>query len=246
MILFLTGNTFRYRAGCGDKDEMIPDNHLIDEMRKVFPDPCRALYFCDDYDDEENGAWFDKLTDEFIDGFEYSGFQFESFICVDGRNASQAEELIRQANFIILGGGHTPSQNRFFKSMGLADLLKSYDGVIWAISAGSMNCAETVYAAPEEDGEALDPDYERFLTGLGLTKTTILPHYNYWKDRTLDGLDYINEIVLPDSMGKTFYYITDGSYILVKDGIEELRGEAYIVHDGTINPFTVNGDSILL
>ena len=196
MILFLTGNTFRDRTGCEDKSEMIPDNHLIDEMRKVFPDPCRALYFCDDYDDEEEGAWFDWLSGDIRDGFEYSGFQFESFICVDGRNASRAEDLIRQANFIILGGGHTPSQNRFFKGIGLADLRKAYDGVIWAISAGSMNCAETVYAAPEEDGEAIDPGYERFLTGLGFTKTTLLPHYNYWKNRTLDDLNYINEIIM--------------------------------------------------
>jgi len=243
MILFLTGNTFTDRPGCDDKSEMIPDNRLIDEMRSVFPAPCRALYFSDGPDDFE---FNDYITDDTRDGFEYSGFQFESFICVDGRNASQAEELIRKANFIILGGGHTPSQNRFFREIGLRDLLNDYDGIIWGISAGSMNCAETVYAAPEEDGEALDPDYERFLTGLALTKTTILPHYNYWKDRTLDGLDYINEIVLPDSMGKSFCYITDGSYILVKDGKEELRGEAYIVHDGTIKHFSANGDSVLL
>jgi hypothetical protein len=24
-----------------------------------------------------------------------------------------------------------------------------------------MNCAETVYAAPEEDGEAVDPEYKK-------------------------------------------------------------------------------------
>ena len=243
MILFLTGNTFTDRSGCDDKSEMIPDNRLIDEMRSVFPAPCRAIYFSDSPDDFE---FIDYITDDTRDGFEYSGFQFESFICVDGRNASQAEELIRQANFIILGGGHTPSQNCFFKGMGLADLLKAYDGVIWAISAGSMNCAETVYAAPEEDGEALDPDYKRFLTGLGFTKTAILPHYNYWKDKTLDGLNYINEIILPDSIGRTFYYIADGSYILVKDGMEELRGEAYIVRNGTIKQISANGDTVLL
>jgi len=243
MILFLTGNTFRDRTGCEDKSEMIPDNHLIDEMQKMFPDPCRALYFSDGPDDFE---FNDFIANDTKDGFEYSGFQFESFICVDDRNASQAKELIQEANFIILGGGHTPSQNRYFRDIALGDLLKDYDGVIWAISAGSMNCAETVYAAPEEDGEAVDPEYKRFMTGLGLTKTTILPHYNYWKDRTLDGLNYINEIILPDSMGRTFCYITDGSYILVKDGIEELRGEAYIVHNGKIKQLSANGDSVLL
>ena len=221
MILFLTGNTFRDRTGCEDKSEMIPDNHLIDEMQKMFPDPCRALYFSDGPDDFE---FNDFIANDTKDGFEYSGFQFESFICVDDRNASQAKELIQEANFIILGGGHTPSQNRYFRDIALGDLLKDYDGVIWAISAGSMNCAETVYAAPEEDGEAVDPEYKRFLTGLGLTKT----------------------IILPDSMGRTFCYITDGSYILVKDGIEELRGEAYIVHNGKSKQLSANGDSVLL
>ena len=47
-------------------------------------------------------------------------------------------------------------------------------------------------------------------------------------------------------MGRTFCYITDGSYILVKDGIEELRGEAYIVHNGKIKQLSANGDSVLL
>lgn len=30
-----------------------------------------------------------------------------------------------------------------------------------------MNCADTVYAQPEEPGEAVDPDYQRFIPGLG-------------------------------------------------------------------------------
>ena len=81
---------------------------------------------------------------------EYSGFQFESFICVDGRNASQAKELIRQANIVILGGGNAAAQNEFFREIGLRDLLKDYDGIIWGISAGSMNCAEFVYARPRK------------------------------------------------------------------------------------------------
>lgn len=62
MILFLTGNTFRDRVGCEDKSEMIPDNHLIDEMQKMFPDPCRALYFSDGPDDFEFNDFFANDT----------------------------------------------------------------------------------------------------------------------------------------------------------------------------------------
>ena len=59
--------------------------------------------------------------------------------------------------------------------------------MIFGISAGSMNSAEEVYAQPELDGESLDPDYKRFITGLGLTKTKLIPHYQDIKDRFLDG-----------------------------------------------------------
>ena len=40
-----------------------------------------------------------------------------------------------------------------------------------------MNSADIVYSQPEEEGEAVDPAYQRFLTGLNLTKTNLLPHY---------------------------------------------------------------------
>ena len=33
-----------------------------------------------------------------------------------------------------------------------------------------MNCAETVYAQPELEGESMDPEYQRFLPGFGITK----------------------------------------------------------------------------
>lgn len=64
------------------------------------------------------------------------------------KNADEAPNLVRQANFIILGGGHVPTQNRFFQRIRLKELLQDWQGVILGISAGSMNSAETVYAQP--------------------------------------------------------------------------------------------------
>lgn len=86
------------------------------------------------------------------------------------------------------------------------------------ISAGSMNCADMVYAQPELEGEAADPSYERFIVGLGLTERNILPHYQMVKDYTLDGLRLMEEITYPDSAGREFYALEDGSYILCADG----------------------------
>ena len=45
---------------------------------------------------------------------------------------------------------------------------QQYKGIVVAWSAGSMNCADVVYAGPELEGEAIDPLYERWISGLGI------------------------------------------------------------------------------
>ena len=52
------------------------------------------------------------------------------------------------------------------KQLRLKERLLHYNGIIVAWSAGSMNCADIVYAGPEFEGEAVDPLYERWITGL--------------------------------------------------------------------------------
>ena len=95
---------------------------------------------------------------------------------------------------------------------------------------------------PEEEGEAIDPEYQRFLTGLDLTKINLLPHYQENKDDVLDGLRIYEDIACPDSIGKTFYAIPDGSYLFIDAVKEELRGEAYMVKDGVISQVSSCGD----
>lgn len=216
------------------------ENGFISEMRSALKKDSRALFICSDprsIDRTETHAA--KITES----FQRSGIRLWRAI-LDGRNTEHAAELVQSAELIVLMGGHVPTQNRFFAETGLRELLAGYDGVIMGISAGSMNCAETVYAHPELDGEAVDPNYERFLQGLGLTKTMILPHYQEIKDDVLDGLRVFEEIAYPDSMGRRFYALVDGSYLLVKDGKEELRGEAYLIEDGRLTNISSVGDII--
>ena len=39
---------------------------------------------------------------------------------------------------------------------------------------------------------------------------------------------------------------TDGSYLLIQDGREELRGEAYEIKDGSIRQISSDGEVVLL
>ena len=116
----------------------------------------------------------------------------------------------------------------------LREKLRKFDGVVIGISAGSMNSAELVYAQPELPGEATDPNYARFLEGLGLVRINLLPHYQMIKDAVLDGQRVFEDITYADSIGREFIAIPDGSYLLSEQGTAAVYGEAYRIADGTI------------
>ena len=220
-----------------------PANFFSEELGRYFSKDCRALFICSDPD------LYDK-TDFFANGtkaiFEKAGFSFGAFTILDSRNEHKASELVKSSGLIILAGGHVPTQNQFFSRIGLRALLKDYKGILIGISAGSMNSAETVYAHPERDGEAADPAYQRFLPGLGLTKTILLPHYQENRDSVLDGLRIYEDIAFSDSYGRVFYAIPDGSYLYINNGKEELRGEAYRISEGRISQISRMNDIVIM
>ena len=74
----------------------------------------------------------------------------------------------------------------------------------------------------------------KFLKGLGLTKTNILPHYQMVKDHYLDGRRLFEDITYGDSWGQKFLVLVDGSYLFVEDEKETIYGEAYLIADGVI------------
>ena len=176
----------------------------------------------------------DEMADTFAACFEYHGMQLASVDICDARTENWTEDLVYGSDVIILGGGHVPTENAFFRRIGLRDLLEDYEGVVIGISAGSMNCASIVYAQPELPGESRSADYRRFLPGLGMTDAMILPHYQKTRYFQLDGLRLFEDITYSDSMGRRFYALPDGSYLLGRDGKEELRGEAYLIQDGIL------------
>ena len=226
-----------------DSPALNPANGFVDELRKALPNPCRAVFVASSPDDAERT---ERFAGEIRSGFELTGFRFDHYQVLDMRNAEQCQDLVAEADLLILSGGHVPTQNRFFQEIGLRETLKSYDGVVMGISAGTMNCEELVYAPPEEAGEAVDPNYQRFYPGLGLTKVLIFPHFQETRYEVVDGLPTLETSLLPDSMGRKIYALVDGSFLLGKDGREELSGEAYLVEDGVLTQISAEGDVLPL
>ena len=147
---------------------------------------------------------------------------------------------------VILIGGHVPTQNAFFKKIGLKERLAGFNGLLLAYSAGSMNCASNVYVSPELDGEAADPDFVRWTSGLGLTEINIFPHYQAIKDDMLDGLRLMEDITYPDSYTHEILALNDGSYIVIENGTEILYGEACRIQNGRPEKICRDGETLVL
>ena len=206
MVYFLTSSPFTPGT-----PYLNPANGFLDALQRALPRRSDALFICAD---PNRPAYTDHIAGDMRLALEHEGYCFSDFRILDGRNETSAAYLVQNAGLIILAGGHVPTQNAFFQKIDLKACMKAFDGVLIGISAGTMNCADPVYAQPEEEGEAVSP------------------HYQMVKDSKVDGLKLFDEITLPDSAGRTFYAIPDGSYLLGRDGRETLFGEAHRIRDG--------------
>ena len=221
---------------------LLEANGFCDQLKKIWLENARVLMICaGPFEYEKN----DSVLYCIKEALPMSGFSVSSVEMCDDRTESKADD-ISGTDVIILTGGHVPTQNAFFKKIGLKEKLKGYEGIIIAWSAGSMNCADTVYAGPELDGEALDPNFKRWISGLGITKVNIFPHFEALRDDVLDGLRVVEDITFADSMGHEILALNDGSYIVIEDGKETLFGEAYRILDGKIELICKDGESLIL
>lgn len=231
MIVFLTSSP----SGPLDGSRRVPDldhmNQFVENLKKYWKENSRCLMVAaapDEYaGNNEMIAFFARVSSE-------AGLSHSTFEIWDRRRTVLSKEEVESYDVIWLGGGHVPTQNVFLKEIGLREKLKDFKGIIIGISAGTMNSADIVYAQPELPGEAIDPNYQRFITGLGLTKTQILPHYQMVKDYYKDGMRLFEDITYGNSYGNNFLALPDGSYLLIADGMETVWGEAYRIAEGNI------------
>ena len=239
MIAFLTSSPCIYGA---PRALLNPENGFTDRLFACLPKHPRCLFICSSPDDY---GFTDRVSAEMAAAFREAGMNFSRLMKLDRRNQSEAQLLIWQSDFIILSGGHVPTQNAFFQQIGLRELLKNYQGVVLGISAGTMNAAGRVYAQPEERGESV-PEFRRFLPGLGITQINVLPHYQQVKDDMLDGKRLFEDVTYADSFGECFFVFVDGTYLLVKNGKTTLYGEAYCLRDGKMTQISKSGDCLIL
>ncbi|MCC8115108.1 MAG: Type 1 glutamine amidotransferase-like domain-containing protein [Bacteroidales bacterium] len=234
MTLFLTSSHTIGWAG-----PLNPANDFAKNLSASLSEPIRCAMVSSYPDDEEIT---DRMAWEVRECFEDAGLAFDHFEVIDRRTQPEAQRIVAEANFLILCGGHVPTENAFFRDISLRELLQDWQGTVMGISAGSMNSAERVYSPPELEGEATDPTYSDHFQGLGLTDINILPHFQQLRRAKVDGKRLVHGIVAADSMEHPVYCLPDGSYFIIRDGETYLYGEAYRMQRGTLRRVCRNGE----
>ena len=206
-------------------------NQFADNLKKYLkPDSlcCLISAYPDHYKENYSMCYY------FHSVFLQEDFSVQCFHLIDQRYQDFDRHTLQQYDVIILAGGHVPTQNSFFKKIQLREKIADFQGLIIVISSGSMNSADLVYCQPEEEGESVDPHFQRWIPGLNLTNINIIPHYQMVKDRYLDGVRLYEDITYPDSINHRFIVLVDGSYILI-DNSTYVYGESYIIENGAIS-----------
>ena len=238
MTTFLTGSPTGPLGVPCDVPGLDPSNGFVELLTRRWKENARCLMIAAF---PANHAQNDQMTWFYHEAVKNAGLSVACFDLWDDRTPQLTREQLQGYDVLFPAGGHVPTQHRWFEQIGLRELLTGYEGMVVCTSAGSMNAAREVYGWPEEPGESLDPNHELFFSGLGLAETVLLPHYQMMKDAWLDGRPLFADITFGHSMGKTFYAIPDGSFVLVEDGREVLYGEAYRIRDGKMERFCENG-----
>lgn len=239
MILYMTSTPGGINRATGRPELLSNKNHFVDRLKGDWKPHSRCVLIASEPDDTKFNS---AMAKTYLECFNRSGLSMDSIDVLD-RREPKTVEILDRFDVVILAGGHVPTENAWFHQIRLREHLQHFRGIVIGISAGTMNCAEVVYAQPEEEGEAVNPHYQRFLEGLGLTKTKVIPHYNQTIDAVLDGKRLFQDITFPDSMGESFYCLTDGAYIRkdTKTKKEVLYGEAYLISDGEIGMISKTG-----
>ena len=211
------------------------DNDFLTRLSNSWPNNAKVLMISSNPKTHANN---DLYLNMYRESMEMSNLSIAQMDGYDDRN----DKDIHDYDILILSGGHVPTQNKFFHEINLRDKIHDFDGLIVSLSAGSMNAADIVYSIPEEDGEALDPNYVRYFEGLGLYDKRIFPHFQHFKNLTLDGLDMVNDLALKDSYKEDIYAIDDGVYFLKTDDKLYLCGKALYMKDGQITEIGADGE----
>lgn len=240
--LFLTSWIGGYERGDENRTptKLNNTNHFVDRLRLACKDIKVVTYIASD---PSNFAKSDEHSYRVMDNLRLEGFDPKELYIIDNRTDFDIESVILKSDVIFLAGGHVPTQNAFFKRIGLKEKLLDFQGVVIGQSAGSMNCAEIVYVQRETPEDFADPNFQIQISGLGLTKYNLMPHINVAHENQYDGVS-VYDMCVEDSKKVYHYGIVDGGFIEQDNNGAYAYGETYLFREGKCKKICDNGKNI--
>lgn len=171
----------------------------------------------DDY--EKNDLYYNNL----IKHFKNIDITFNKAYLINNRvDKDLAKDYILKSNIIFLMGGDTKKQIDSVKEYDLFEILKSKEGIILGVSAGSMNQSSRVVYKNDYNNYVIE-DYE----GLGYIDINIYPHLDF------NNIDYLKEVFEVSNYTKTVALPND-SFIRIENNNIDFVGEYYTIQNSKI------------
>lgn len=218
-------------------------NHFIDRLKAISPTFKNMVFIASNPDGASKS---DEYSNIIFQALNLDNFGIEHLSVIDHRFSGDIEQTILSADLVFLAGGNVPTQNKYFKEIGLKSILENYNGVLIGQSAGSMNCSKIVYTQPEDDEEFDDPTYERQISGLGLIDFAIMPHMNAANEVDEKGHPSVMQMCLEDSFSIPHYGICDYGFIEILNNTITAYGKTFLIKDGKCTEICANNQHISL
>ena len=221
--LFLTSNIWGIKK---DNDTYTPTkfsekNNFLVNLKSEFTWDKKFVLISSNPNDYK---WNDLFLELDTKALEYSWLSFKEYQVLDNRTRGNIKNILNQASLILLAGGNTYEQNLFFHEINLGNYLINLDCPIVWISAGAMNCSNSVFNTSEI---IKNSDLPLLLEGLGLSKVSIEPHFEKKRENP-----EIMNILLQESYTRKIYGLRDGSYIFNN----KIYGRCEVIENGEIRP----------
>lgn len=93
-----------------------PANGMTEELRRFWKDDARCVLISAFTDEHELN---DRMREDYENIVRDTGLSISCMDICDLRNGREKADELKSYDFVILGGGHVPTQNAFFKTWSL-------------------------------------------------------------------------------------------------------------------------------
>lgn len=184
-------------------------------LKKDIKNNMNIVFIASSFDNYERN---DIKHKELVKLFNDINIKFNSIYLIDNRiDSNKSKELIKKSDIIFLMGGDPKKEMDSIIEYDLVSDIKTKEGIIIGVSAGSMNQITNVIYKDEIDNNILIK-----YKGLGFFNTNIYPHVD------INNKEYLQEIFEVSKYGKILC-LPNSSFIRIENNKIDIIGEHYYI-----------------